>query len=618
MWLVCAGLLLSVGVGATQAGLQDGLVSYFKLDDGSGTVAADASGNGHDGTLIQSELVWVPGYDGGALGCPGADTAARLEFPATGMSVTAGTFSLFAYLSDPQPTQVRYFLGHTAQPQFNSRIQLYLDPANQLNVGLGDTHARASNIAQLKTKTWYHFVMTWNNGTYVVYMDGKQINTGAYAGLTTLNTIANIGNDGSSAPYEAFGGVLDEVRVYNRAITAAEVQQIFQAPHVTLIKAWSPSPANGAMSVTTPLLGWKSVDTIPYHNVYVGTDPNLTAARLIGSHVPVTMYFYIPGLKPGVTYYWRVDEVESDGVTVHTGDVWTFTAQALTAYGPNPADGANDASPTPILTWQAGQGVVKHHVYFGTSEEAVTKGDKTTDKGIVDKPPYTPGDLQENKTYYWRVDEILPDGTIRTGAVWSFRTYVKVDDFESYTDEEGSRIYETWIDGWTNKTGSVVGYTTAPFAEQKIVHGGKQSMPLEYNNVKTPYYSEAEQEFPSSADGSSYDIDTLVLWVRGQAANSPDTLYVALKDSHGQVGVVMNPNTSLLTSNKWTEWRLFLPEFMATGVDLMSVKKIIIGVGNRQKPAKGGAGRIFLDDIHAIKTMTFDPSQMMPGQMTQP
>ena len=48
------------------------------------------------------------------------------------------------------------------------------------------------------------------------------------------------------------------------------------------------------------------------------------------------------------------------------------------------------------------------------------------------------------------------------------------------------------------KSGSIVGYLTAAggtFGETTIVHGGKQSMPFEYNNVKTPFYSEAEREF---------------------------------------------------------------------------------------------------------------------------
>ena len=84
-----------------------------------------------------------------------------------------------------------------------------------------------------------------------------------------------------------------------------------------------------------------------------------------------------------------------------------------------------------------------------------------------------------------------------------------------------------------------------------------------------------------------------------------------MEDIHGQVGVVANPDTTLVMTNKWTEWRIFMPQFMATGVDLMAVKKIMIGVGDRENPAPGGAGLILLDDIHAIKTMTFDPSRMM-------
>ena len=322
MWLVCVGFLLSVGMAATQAGLEEGLVSYYKLDDGSGTVATDASGNGHDGTLIQPELVWLPGYDGSALGFPGLDTAARLEVPTTGMSATAGTISIWGYLSATQPTWIRYFFGHTTQPQFGNRIQLYMEGGNLLDVSLG-TRGTAIDIVELPVEQWHHIAVTWDSGAYVVYVDGKEVKNGTYTGLAALNTIANIGNDGSSAPYESFGGRLDEARIYGRAVTAAEVTGMFQTPHVSLIKAWGPSPANGDMDVVTPTLEWKSLDIIPTHNVYVGTDPNLTAADLIGPAVPVCMFFCTPGLQPGVTYYWRVDEIESDGVTVHPGDVWS-------------------------------------------------------------------------------------------------------------------------------------------------------------------------------------------------------------------------------------------------------------------------------------------------------
>ena len=73
------------------------------------------------------------------------------------------------------------------------------------------------------------------------------------------------------------------------------------------------------------------------------------------------------------------------------------------------------------------------------------------------------------------------------GDVWSFTTedYGVVEDFESYTDDEGNRIYDAWIDGSDRRQERLAGRlrSTAPFAETTIIHGGKQSMPLNYDNT---------------------------------------------------------------------------------------------------------------------------------------
>jgi hypothetical protein len=162
---------------------------------------------------------------------------------------------------------------------------------------------------------------------------------------------------------------------------------------------------------------------------------------------------------------------------------------------------------------------VKFHVYLSDSKDAVSQGTAEADKGTVTAPLFTPAPaLEAATTYYWRVDEIGGDNSALAGPVWSFTTVIPVDDFESYTDVEGSRIYEAWIDGWTNNTGSTVGYATAPFAEQrpKFVHGGTQSMPLDYNNINSPWYSEAEFDFSGSQDWMAGGADALVLHVRGR------------------------------------------------------------------------------------------------------
>ena len=121
-------------------------------------------------------------------------------------------------------------------------------------------------------------------------------------------------------------------------------------------------------------------------------------------------------------------------------------------------------------------------------------------------------------------------------SIWSFTVadYLIVEDFEDYNDYYPKRIWENWIDGWGtvdpppgkpgNNTGSIVGYGTPPFAEQTaaFVHGGMQSMPLDYDNTKAPpwfNYSEADRTFNTSQDWTGYGVKALSLWFRGWPAS---------------------------------------------------------------------------------------------------
>jgi hypothetical protein len=315
------------------------------------------------------------------------------------------------------------------------------------------------------------------------------------------------------------------------------------------------------------------------------------------------MFFYVPGLQPGTTYYWRVDEIDPDTGAVYTGDVWGFLAQPATAYDPVPANGSNTASLAAALAWSKGTNALTHHVYFGDNLDAVKQGTTGVDKGVLTETTLAPGDLQPATTYYWRVDEIGPGDVVKAGGVWSFTTVVSVDDFESYNDdlEAKTTIFDTWIDGLTNGlSGSIVGNAVAPFAEQTIVHGGKQSMPLDYNNVKTPFCSEAERTFAPVQDWTADGVDTLVLYVRSKAGSKTAPMYVQLKDASNKTGTV-TAEAALVSAGKWTEWKIPLSQFGATGVSLARVKTLCLGVGDNANPAAGGTGVIYVDDIGLAK-----------------
>ena len=599
-FLVC---LLVLGVVGSAMGE---LVGHWMLNENGGTVAVDSSGKGNDGTIVNNPT-WITGVEGTAL-----------EFHGLGAPGGGGDYidcGSDASLDVRGPISIAIWLRPGAdEPEANGTETAPLAKADsaagwswQLRYGWGSSqpfmgfqfNATPSRVwvyvgENLERDEWCHVAASHDGSTVTCYYNGLPTESAAMSTFAGQASSLLIGSDGWGCDW--IGGI-DDVRIYNHALTGAEIAEICPPSRI----AKDPDPADGATSIVTPLLRWEAGYAALMHEVYLGTTPDLGPDDLVQPRQPMTMYWHAPGVEPGVTYYWRVDEIEADMTTVNTGDVWSFTTQALTAYMPTPADGAVDASTSPTLSWLAGQAAMKHHIYFGDSADAVAEGAAGTDKGEIEETTFAPGDLDPVASYFWRVDEVLADGDVKTGPVWSFTTCLPVDDFESYTDEEGSRIYETWIDGWTNDTGSTVGYVQAPFAEQAIIHGGAQSMPLDYNNVNAPFLSEAELTFAPVADWTAGGVDTLVLHIRGRVNNSPTLVYVGVQDASNNTGVILSPDAAISTATKWAEWKIPLSKFSPAGVNMARVKKLIIGVGDRPNPATDGAGLMFVDDIYLTK-----------------
>ncbi len=613
-------VLGTVRAGRAQDQSDPNLIGWWKLDEGAGATAADSSGKGYDGRFI-SEPLWTDGFSGAALEFDGADDYVLCAersgtrpgvypkelMPAGGFTVACWVkLHQFAYFSsfvgngiDTGDDECGFFLYNFGWNGENGR-----DFGLAIRTETGMQYVETPNIYD--TGTWYHLAATYDGRNVTIYVNGS-VSVGPQSVGGPIRWVSQA--SGNYPERFALGvwldpgydlwvdGAIDDVRYYSRALAEAEIQKLAFRP-----KAHKPDPPDGAASVTTPLLRWTAGSSAQFHNVYLGTGPELGPTALVGARLPFTMYYHVPGLEPGVTYWWRVDEIEKDGVTTYAGDVWSFTTQALTAYYPTPADGANDASPTPTLAWQAGRAAVKHHVYFSDTLDAVRPRTAGADKGEVTDTTFSPGALAGATTYFWAVDELIAGGTVKAGPVWTFTTYLSVDDFESYTDDLAAKttIFDTWIDGYTNGlSGSTVGNPQAPFAEQTIVHGGKQSMPMDYNNVKAPFYSEAEREFATAQDWTVGEISMLILFIRGKSANSPAPLYLAIKDASNRAATVVNANATIIGAAKWTEWKIPLSSF--TDVNLATVKKITLGLGDKTNPKAGGAGRTYIDDIRVTK-----------------
>ena len=373
--------------------------------------------------------------------------------------------------------------------------------------------------------------------------------------------------------------------------------------------AYEPIPADGAEDVGPDdvTLTWTAGYGAKLHTVYLGESFNEVNDAVGGAPAGVTLY-NAGTLETEKVYYWRVDEF--DAVDTYKGDVWSFSTPGAVG-DPQPAYLTTDIAMNAILSWTPADSAASHEIYFGTDKDAVRnagagspeyKGSKA-----LGAESYDPGLLDAQATYYWRVDEVDAQGNTSAGPLWIFTTgtFLLVDDFESYTDDDPNNeaIWQTWIDGFgAADNGAQVGYLLPPYAEQTIVHGGSQSMPLIFVNDDGVTNSEATMTLTALRDWTQADVAELSLWVRGDSANPAEPLYVAIANASGAPAVTAHDDAEAATGSRWTQWRISLKAFADQGISLTDVDSIAIGLGSNAGATNVGAsGTIYVDDIRLYK-----------------
>jgi len=284
----------------------------------------------------------------------------------------------------------------------------------------------------------------------------------------------------------------------------------------------------------------------------------------------------------------------------------------LLAGNPEPGRGAMvDIREVTALSWVAGDTAVSHDVYFGTDRDAVAGADRSAAEYRGNQPgaSFSLAGLVEfgGGDYYWRIDEVEADATVRPGYVWTFTVpgYLIVDDFESYTNEVGQRVFEVWIDGigftqpvdtLGNGTGALVGHDVwnvdSPHFEKTImetgnVHGDRQAMPLYYDNTFASGRSEADRTFTPAQNWTVEAVTTLVVHFRGEADNA-GSLYAEINGRK----VPYDGDPGDIAGAEWIAWEI---DLASVGTNLAGITTLTIGIEG------GETGLLYVDDIILTK-----------------
>jgi hypothetical protein len=205
-----------------------GLVGAWAFNEGAGPTAADFSGSGNLGTLVGGATWSTQGRYGGALSFNGSTGLVQIADSASLDLTTAMTLSAWI-----MPTASQSGWRTILQRQTDAYFLNASSGAGALRPAGGGTFGSSTPYVAGPTASpvnaWTHVALTYDGVTLRLFVNGTQVTTRATTGtIQATNSPLWIGGN---QPYgEFFNGLIDEVRVYNRALTQTDIQADMNSP----------------------------------------------------------------------------------------------------------------------------------------------------------------------------------------------------------------------------------------------------------------------------------------------------------------------------------------------------------------------------------------------------
>jgi len=398
------------------------------------TSAANASGNGLDGTL-EGDAHFVEGYSGQAIALDGDGDYFTVNGYKGLMSTDAVT--VIAWVRTTSNGTMVYWGRNSGGRRVDFRIN-----GGRLRIEHGGGNLQGDTI--LNDDEWHQVALSMPAGVTVSYPDVKLYLDGQDDSQHTSDPDppfrledhdSNVDlTFGQRVPQNDrhFPGQIDEVRIYDKVLTGGEIRDVMKLGY--LASAHSPTIPDGEkFEDTWATLEWVAGPLAVSHNVYFGEsfdDVNAGAEQaFVGNMTDNTQPVGFPGypapdgLVPGTTYYWRIDEVnDTHPDSPWLGEIWSFWIPDLTAYDSVPADGEPAEYADTDLSWASGLNMIMQGVYFGTDADEVANA---SGAAVHMDTTFDPGQLEIATAYYWRVDT-FNGSEWHKGPVWTFTTMPEI------------------------------------------------------------------------------------------------------------------------------------------------------------------------------------------------
>lgn len=239
-----------------------GLVLYLPFDEGSGTVVKDLSGNNNNGTL-KGAPKWVKGKFGTALQFNGAENKNYVEVPDNASlnpatEITCAAWIYFDKFIGSGGVISKYIgannqRGYSLRMDHTNALSVASDCSSDGTANAGKYTTASTPANMLKEGQWQHIATAFKAKQYLrLYVNGVlkgETATGVTDSLfdntvpLLIGTDFLIGGAGNSGPRE-FTGIIDEVAIFNRALSDAEIQSLSGSSAITSVES------NGKLAVT--------------------------------------------------------------------------------------------------------------------------------------------------------------------------------------------------------------------------------------------------------------------------------------------------------------------------------------------------------------------------------